>query len=98
MSTAADVAKQVVEDKIHSQVKTVEAKLETLRAKAESAKANTEIKAIAALITKTRDVAKKLIELRMSQNAYQQVKSDIESRVAELENSVHQIEAKFKAA
>ena len=33
-----------------------------------------------------------------SETAYQQAKSDVESRVAELEKSVKAIEAKFKAA
>jgi len=99
MSTAMNMTKQAIHDKIESQIKTAQAKLETLKAKAESAKANAELKSIADLLTKKRAIDQKLNELKKSgETTYQQTKTDVESRVAELEKSVQAIEAKFKAA
>jgi outer membrane murein-binding lipoprotein Lpp len=99
MSTPTNVAKQAVHDKIESQVKTVQAKLDALKAKAEAAKAVAELKSIADLVVKKQAIDRKLNELKKSgETTYQQAKADIESRVAELETSVQAIEAKFKAA
>ena len=99
MSTEMHMAKQAVHDKIESQINTVQAKLETLKAKAESAKANAELKLIADLLTKKQAIDQKLNELKKSsEGTYQQAKTDVESRVDELEKSVKAIEAKFKAA
>jgi len=98
MSTETNIVKKVVEDKIESQVKTVQAKLDALKAKAESAKANAEIFAIAELATKKHAIDRKLNELKKANEVYQRTKTDVESHVAELEKSVQAIEAKFKAA
>jgi hypothetical protein len=99
MSTAMNMTKQAIHDKIESQIRTAQAKLETLKAKAESARANAELKSIADLLTKKRAIDQKLTELKQSgETTYQQAKTDVESRVAELEKSVQAIEAKFKAA
>ncbi len=99
MSTPTNVAKQAVHDKIESQVKTVQAKLDTLKARAESAKADAELKSIADLLIKKQAIDRKLNELKKSsETAYQQARADIESRVAELKKSVQAIEIKFKAA
>ena len=99
MSTETNIAKQAVHDKIDSQIKTVQAKLETLRAKAQTAKANAELKLIAELLTKKQTIDQKINELKKSSDvSYQQAKTDVESRIAELEKSVQAMEAKFKAA
>jgi len=99
MSTETNIAKKAVQDKIASQISTVQAKLDTLKAKAQTAKANTELKAIADLMTQKQAIDKKLGELKHStESAYQQAKTDVESHVAELEKSVKAIEAKLKAA
>jgi polyhydroxyalkanoate synthesis regulator phasin len=99
VATATNIAKQAVQDKIESQVKAVEAKLETLRLKADAAKKIAEVKAIADLVTKKHEIDRKLSDLKKSnESTYQQAKADIESRVAELEKSVKAIEAKFKTA
>jgi len=96
---ATNVGKQVIHDKIESQVKIAQAKLETLKAKAEAAKANAELTAIAELLMKKRAIDQKLSELKKSsEKTYQQARTDVEARVAELEQSVQAIEAKFKAA
>jgi len=93
------MAKQALHDKIDSQIKTAQAKLETLKAKAESTKANAELKLIADLLTKKQAIDQKLNELKKSgEGSYQQAKTDVESRVADLEKSVKAIEAKFTAA
>ena len=99
MSTEMNMAKKAVHDKIESQINSVQAKLTTLKAKAEATKANAELKMIADLLTKKQAIDQKLNELKTSsETAYQQTKTDVESRVAELEKSVDAIEAKFKAA
>jgi len=99
MSTETNMAKKAIHDKIESQINTVEAKLETLKAKAQATKANAELKLIADLLTTKQALDQKLSELKKSsETTYQQAKSDVESRVAQLEQSVKSIEAKFKAA
>ena len=99
MSTETNVAKKVIHDKISSQINSVQAKLETLKAKAQAAKADAELKAIAGLITQKHTIDQKLGALKQSgETTYQQAKTDVESRVAELEQSVKAIEAKFKTA
>jgi len=98
MSTEMNMARKATHDKIESQIHTVEAKLETLKARAEAAKADAELKAIAGLLTKKQAIEHKLAEMKKaSESAHQQAKTDIESRLAELEKSVHAIESKFKA-
>lgn len=95
MSTE-NMAKKAIHDKIESQINTVQAKLETLKAKAETAKADAELKVILDLLTKKQAIDHKLRDLKQSgETTYQQTKSDVESRVAELEKSVKAIEAKF---
>ena len=99
MSTEMNMAKKAVHDKIESQINTVQAKLETLKARAQSAKANAELKLIGDLLPKKQAIDQKLNELKKSgETTYQQTKTDVESRVADLEKSVKAIEAKFKAA
>jgi prefoldin subunit 5 len=97
MSTETNIAKQAVHDRIDSQVKSVQARLETLKARAEAATAAAAT--IADLFVKMRLIDRTLSDLKKSgEGRYQQAKADIESRVAELEKSVQAIEAKFKAA
>jgi len=99
MSTETNVAKQVVHDKIDAQVKTVQAKLDTLKAKAATTKANAELKTIANLMIQKQAIDRKLAELKKAGEAsYQQAKTEIESRISELEKSVQAVEAKLKAA
>ena len=99
MGIVTDMAKKVIEDEFDAQINIVQAKLETLKAKAEASKATTELKVITDLLTKKRAIDQKLSDLKTSgETTYQQTKSDLESRVAELEKSVRAIEAKFKAA
>jgi len=97
MSTETDLAKQAVQDRIDSQVKSVQAKLETLKARAEAATAAG--KTIADLYLKKQVIDRLMSDLKKSNEAkYEQVRADLESRVADLQQSVQAIEAKFKAA
>jgi len=98
MSNDVNMAKQVIHDKLESQIKTAEAKLDTLKARAETAKANVEIKAIAALLPKKQVIQEKLQELKKSGgDRWEHAKADLEGRIADFEKSVKGIESKAKA-
>ena len=94
----ANAARHAIYDKLESEIKTAEAKLDTLKARAEVAKANVELKAIAALATQKLELHEKLRELKASSEAnWQLLKKDLETRIAAFEKSVKEIEAKVKA-
>jgi hypothetical protein len=98
MTIEATAAKQAIHDKLESQIKTAEAKLDTLKARAEVAKAAVEIKAIAALATHRLEINQKLKELKgTGEGRWEQAKADLEARVAAFEKAVKEIEAKVKA-
>ena len=98
MSTDVKLAKKAIHDKIESQINTVEAKLSTLKARAETAKANVELKAITELLVKKQAILQKLHDLKKSDGGqWEQVKSDLEARISDLENSMKQIESKVNA-
>jgi hypothetical protein len=97
MSTVANLAKHAIHDKLESQIKTVEAHLYTLKARAETVKANVEIKAIAELLTKKVAIQHKLQELKQSSgDLWEKAKTDLETRIAEFEKSLKEIESKIK--
>jgi len=97
MSTETSTAKQAIHDKLDSQVKSAQSKLESLKAKAETASAAA--KTIADLLIKKQIIDKMLTDLKKSgESHFQQQKTDLEARIADLEKSVQAIEAKFKAA
>jgi hypothetical protein len=94
-----NLAKQAIHDKLESQIKTAEAKLDTLKARAETAKANLEIKAIAELLPKKQVIQQKLQELKKSGgHRWEQEKTDLEARIADFEKSMKGIESKAKAS
>jgi len=99
MSIETTVAKKILHDKIESQINTVQAKLETLKAKAQTAKANTELKTIADLVTEKIALDRKLAGLKASGDAtYDKAKSEVQTRISQLEKSVQTLEAKLKSA
>ena len=99
MSTDLNIAKQAIHDKLESQIKAAEAKLETLKARAEAAKANVEIKAIAELLPKKVEIQQKLEQLKKAGgDRWGQAKADLEGRIADFEKSVKGIESKAKAS
>ena len=98
MNTGATVAKQAVHDKLESQIKLAEDKLQTLKAQAENARANAEIKAIADLFPRKQSIRRKLQDLKKSSGeAWDHAKADLETHVADFEKSVNRIESKAKA-
>jgi len=101
MSTEIDIARKAAHDKFEAEIRSAQAKLETLRAKASAAKADAEVKVIGDLFTKKQAIDRKLAELKLkhaTEAAYQQAKTDVQAKVAELQQSVQAIEAKFKTA
>jgi len=98
VSTDVKFAKKAIHDKFEAQINIAEAKLNTLKARAETAKANVELKAIAELLTKKQAILQELHDLKKSDGGqWEHMKSDIEARIADLENSVKQIESKANA-
>ena len=95
MSADAKLAKRAIHDKLESQINTAEAKLITLKAQAQTAKANVELKTITELLTRKQTIAQKLQELKKSGgDRFEQVRADIEARIADLEKSLKKIESK----
>jgi capsule polysaccharide export protein KpsE/RkpR len=95
MSSDGNISKQVIHDKLESQIGTAEAKLQTLKAQAETAKANVEIKAIGALLPETKAIRQKLQELKKSGgDQWERAKGDLEGRIADFEKSVKRIGSK----
>ena len=98
MNTGATVAKQAVHDKLESQIKLAEDKLNTLKAQAENTKANAEIKAITDLSQKKQSIQRKLQDLKKSSGeAWNRAKDDLETHIADFQKSVKGIESKAKA-
>ena len=99
MSTEVNVAKQAIHDKIESQIKIAEAKLNTLQAQAKSDRANLELKAIGELRPKKVAIQKKFEELKKTtDDKWEQTKTDLEGRIADFEKSVKGIESRAKAS
>jgi hypothetical protein len=97
MTADLKLAKQAVHDKFESQIKTAEAKLAMLKARAETTKANVEIMAIAELSPKKQVIQQKLQELKESGGGrWEQVKADLEARIADLDKSVKDIGSRPK--
>lgn len=96
---AVTAARKAVYDKVASQLHTLEAQLATLAAKAESVKAGGEITALANLATAKRALDLKLADLKSNgETAFDQVKADVERRVAEFDKSVKAIAARITRA
>ena len=97
MSIDTKLAKQAIHDKLESQIKAAEAKLETLKARAAAAKANLELKAIAELLPKKQAIELKLRELKKSgDREWERSKADLETRITYLEKSIQEIESRVK--
>jgi hypothetical protein len=100
MDTQATVtvkaARKAVYDKVESQIHTFEAQLATLKAKAESAKADAELGAVANLVTAKRLLDAKVAELKNAgETTFEQVKADVERRVAEFDKSLQALASKI---
>jgi hypothetical protein len=100
MNTQATVtvnaARKAVYDKIESQIHTFEAQVATLKAKAESAKADAELAAIANLGTAKRMLDAKVADLKSAgETKFEQVKADVERRLAEFDQSLQALASKI---
>jgi hypothetical protein len=96
---AVNAARKAVYDKVESQIQTFEAQLATLKAKVESAKADAELNTIARLAATKLALDQKVRELKKAGDAsFQQAKSDVEARIADLGKAVKALESKIKAA
>jgi uncharacterized protein YceH (UPF0502 family) len=97
-TVAVNAARKAVYDKVESQIHTFEAQVATLKARAESAKADAELKAIANLATAKRTLDEKLAELKSTgETAFQNVKADMEARIAEFDKSLRAIASEVNA-
>ena len=97
MSTVITETKDAIHNKLESQIKSAESKLDTLKARAGVAKAAVEIKAIADLVAQKGEIRQKLQAFKKaSANNQEQAKKEIEALVAGFEKSVKEIEAKVK--
>ncbi len=96
-TVAVNAARKAVYDKFESQIHMFEANLATVKAKAETAKADAELKAIAKLATAKVALDQKAAELKhAADTTYEQLKTDVEARIGELDKSIKAIEAKIK--
>lgn len=92
VNVAESAARKAVFDTIASRIHTLEAQLAMLKAKAESAKADTEVTAIAKLATAKQTLDLKFAELKSNgAAAFDQVRADVERRVAEFDKSLQSI-------
>lgn len=97
MTTETHLAKQAVQDKLASQLKTAEATLDTLKARAEAAKANVEVKAAAELIGKKPVIQQKLLELKKTgEDQWERARREVETHIAGFEKSVKDLDSKVK--
>src|SRR5262245_12834312 len=99
MNETVKAARKALHDRIHAQVSTAVTTLEALKAKADTANSKADQAAIADLLQARQAIDRQLQELeKTGSTTYQQVKTDVEARVASLEKSVRDIEARLKAA
>jgi len=97
-TVAVKAARKAVYDKVESQIHTFNAQMATLKAKAESTRADAEIDAIANLATAKRTLDQKVGELKSAgEAAFQQVKADVEVRVAEFDKSLQALASKINS-
>lgn len=96
-TVAVNAARKAVYNKFEAQIHTFEANLATVKAKAETAKADAELKAIAKVATAKGVLDQKIGELKQAADTtFEQLKGDVETRIAEFGKSIKAIEAKIK--
>jgi hypothetical protein len=91
-------ARTLMHDELVAQIHALEGQMAKLKAIAESAKADAELAAIASLGTVKRALDLKVLDLRtVGETALQHMKGDIESRLAEFDESVQAIASRINA-
>jgi len=97
MRTDVKFAKRAIHDKFESQISTAEAKLSTLKAQAEKAKANVELKTVTELLSRKQAILQRLRDLKkLDGGQWEQAKADFESRIADFQKSLKEIESNAK--
>lgn len=92
MTTDANIAKQVIEDKLEFQINTAKAELEVLANRAEGAMVKAEVGAYETLMPKLQAIQQKMQELKKSSGAqWKQTKADLETLVSDFKESVKEI-------
>jgi hypothetical protein len=90
--------RDAIHEKFESQINTAEAKLNALKVRAKTAKVNFERKAITDLLTRKQEILQKLHDLKnLDGGQWEQAKADFESRIADLQKSLKEIESNPKA-
>jgi phage shock protein A len=99
MSRDTNATKPSIHDRIESQISAARTRLDALKTKARSATAQAELKLIDELQASQKALEAKLNQMKKSNEAADaQAKTDIESRIADLEKKVHAVEVRFKTA
>jgi hypothetical protein len=97
MTTLTNTARQAAHDNLELRVKAAEARLDNLKARAEIAKDKVEIKALADLAPQGSVLRQLINQAKRSEEDYWQgAKADLESGIADLEQSLKEIEARAK--
>ena len=97
MATLTEAARKAAHEHLEVRVKAAETKLENLKQRAEITKDKAEIKALAALLPRSVVLRQLLQQVKLSQEDYwERAKTDFESGIADLEQSLKEIEAREK--
>lgn len=92
MTTTADIAKQVIQDRLESEINTAKAELQLLAGRAEDTMVNAEVEAYETLLPKMQAIEQKLQELKGTTGAqWEQTKFDLEALIADFKESVKQV-------
>ena len=98
MKIAATLARQVAHEKLESQIKTAQERLDALKTEAESVKSSAESEAVSALAPKTKIIQHRLKELKKSGGAqWEHAKAILQTKIEDLEKSVKKLESKVSA-
>ena len=98
MTTGAEIAKQVIQDELESQINIAKAELEALAGRAEGTMVKAEVEAYEALMPKLQAIQQKLQQLKKSTGAqWQQTKADLEVLISDFKESVRETASTVKA-
>jgi len=99
MNIAANLVRHVAHEKLESQIKTAQERLDALKAKAESAKSSIEVEAVSTLSPKTKIIQHELRELKKSGgNEWDHAKAILQRKIDDFEKSVKKLESKARTS
>ena len=89
MTTDANIARQVIEDKLEFQINSAKAELEVLANLAEGTMVKAEVEAYETLMPKLQAIQQRMQELKESTGVqWQQTKADLEALISDFKESV----------